>query len=149
MKANRKTQTARKIAWWVWIIPLLILAAAGAFLLSTQNTAAPAVDKLPGEVSVKQAVEMQSTGAFVLDVRTQEEWNDYHAPDSVLIPLDQLPSRLSELPRDQEIVVVCRSGNRSATARDLLLDAGFGKVTSMAGGLSQWKSQGFPTLTGP
>lgn len=130
-------------------MPLLVIAIVAALLIFGQAASTPAANQLPGEVSVKQAVEMQAAGAFVLDVRTQEEWNEYHAPNSVLVPLDQLPNRLSELPRDQEIVVVCRSGNRSATARDLLLKAGFGKVTSMAGGLKQWSAQGYPTLTGP
>jgi rhodanese-related sulfurtransferase len=56
---------------------------------------------------------------------------------------------VNELPRDQEIVVVCRSGNRSQQGRDILLQAGFTQVTSMAGGLSQWRSAGYSTVTGP
>ena len=92
---------------------------------------------------------MRDQGAFVLDVREQEEWNALHIPDATLIPLSQLSSRLSELPKDQEIVVVCRSGNRSAQGRDILLDAGFTNVTSMAGGMNQWQAQGLPTSTGP
>lgn len=149
MKTKQNKKTTQKIAWWLWTMPLLVIAIVAALLIFGQAASTPAANQLPGEVSVKQAVEMQAAGAFVLDVRTQEEWNEYHAPNSVLVPLDQLPNRLSELPRDQEIVVVCRSGNRSATARDLLLKAGFGKVTSMAGGLKQWSAQGYPTLTGP
>ena len=62
---------------------------------------------------------MYQNGAFVLDVRTVEEWNEFHAPDSTLIPLDQLASRLNEVPRDRQIVVVCRSGNRSQQGRDI------------------------------
>lgn len=149
MKTKQNKKTTQKIAWWLWTMPLLVIAIVAVLLIFGQAASTPAANQLPGEVSVKQAVEMQAAGAFVLDVRTQEEWNEYHAPNSVLVPLDQLPNRLSELPRDQEIVVVCRSGNRSATARDLLLKAGFGKVTSMAGGLKQWSAQGYPTLTGP
>ncbi len=149
MKTKQTKKTTQKIAWWLWTMPLLVIAIVAALLIFGQAASTPAANQLPGEVSVKQAVEMQAAGAFVLDVRTQAEWNEYHAPNSVLVPLDQLPNRLSELPRDQEIVVVCRSGNRSATARDLLLKAGFGKVTSMAGGLKQWSAQGYPTLTGP
>jgi rhodanese-related sulfurtransferase len=87
---------------------------------------------------------MAQRGAFVLDVRTPEEWNEFHAPNSTLIPLDQLASRLSEVPRDRQIVVVCRSGNRSQQGRDLLLNAGFEQVASMAGGLNEWRANGFP-----
>src|SRR3972149_3360409 len=56
---------------------------------------------------------------------------------------------LAEEPQDQQVVVVCRSGNRSATGRDILLDAGFTEVTSMGGGMNTWISQGFETVTGP
>ena len=55
-----------------------------------------------------------------------------------------LANRLSEVPKDQQIVVVCRSGNRSQQGRDILLQAGYTKVTSMAGGVTEWKTQGFP-----
>ncbi|MCP4427495.1 MAG: rhodanese-like domain-containing protein, partial [Chloroflexi bacterium] len=77
---------------------------------------------------------MYEDGAFVLDVREPSEWDDYHAPDTTLIPLGELAQRVDELPRDKEIVVICRSGNRSQTGRDILLDAGFASVTSSAGG---------------
>jgi rhodanese-related sulfurtransferase len=79
-----------------------------------------------------------------LDVRTQEEWNEFHAPNTTLIPLDQLASRLNEVPTDREIVVVCRSGNRSQQGRDILLNAGFEQVTSMTGGLNEWQASGYP-----
>jgi rhodanese-related sulfurtransferase len=53
---------------------------------------------------------------------------------------------LSEVPRDRQIVVVCRSGNRSQEGRDILIGAGFEQVTSMAGGLSEWRANGFPIV---
>jgi rhodanese-related sulfurtransferase len=99
---------------------------------------------LASTVSVDEAHAMAQNGAFVLDVRTVEEWNEFHAPDSTLIPLDQLASRLNEVPRDRQIVVVCRSGNRSQQGRDILLNAGFEQVTSMTGGLNEWRASGFP-----
>jgi rhodanese-related sulfurtransferase len=104
---------------------------------------------VPREVSADQAYQKYQAGAYFLDVRTQEEWNEFHAPNSTLIPLDQLPTRLSEIPRDKEIVVVCRSGNRSQQGRDILLSAGFSQVTSMAGGLNEWRDKGYPITAGP
>jgi rhodanese-related sulfurtransferase len=80
----------------------------------------------------------------VLDVRTQQEWDDFHIPGTTLIPLDQLESRVSELPADEEIVVICRSGNRSQVGRDILLQAGFESVTSVDGGVTAWQSRGYP-----
>lgn len=99
---------------------------------------------LPSTTSVDEAYSMYQDGAFVLDVRTVEEWNEFHAPGTTLIPLDQLASRVDEVPRDRPIVVVCRSGNRSDEGRDILLDAGFTQVTSMDGGLNEWRASGYP-----
>jgi rhodanese-related sulfurtransferase len=99
---------------------------------------------LPGEIGVQEAYGKYQSGALLLDVRTVEEWNEFHAPNTTLIPLDQLPARVNELPRDREIVVVCRSGNRSQQGRDILLQAGFNQVTSMAGGLNEWRATGYP-----
>jgi rhodanese-related sulfurtransferase len=104
----------------------------------------PAASTLPSTVDVNEAYQMYQSGAFVLDVRTVEEWNEFHAPGTTLIPLDQLASRLNEVPPERQILVVCRSGNRSAQARDLLLNAGFEQVTSMTGGLNEWRASGFP-----
>ncbi len=103
---------------------------------------------LPAFVSVDEAHQMYAEGTFVLDVRTVEEWNEYHAPNTTLIPLDELSARVNELPKDQPIVVVCRSGNRSQTGRDILLGAGF-NATSMTGGLNAWRDSGYPTVNGP
>jgi rhodanese-related sulfurtransferase len=99
---------------------------------------------LPAEVSVAEAAKKRAAGAFILDVRTVEEWNEYHVPGSKLIPIDELGARLAEVPKDREVVVVCRSGNRSAKGRDLLLNAGYAQVTSLAGGLQTWRSAGQP-----
>ncbi len=99
---------------------------------------------LPPEISVSEAYNKYQNGAFLLDVRTQQEWDDFHAPNTTLIPLDQLAARLNEIPRDREIVVVCRSGNRSQQGRDILLNAGFQQVTSMQGGLNEWRASGYP-----
>jgi rhodanese-related sulfurtransferase len=116
-------------------------AVAPTVMQAVQPAARPA---LPAEVSVAEAAAKRDAGAFILDVRTPEEWNEYHVPGSTLIPLDQLSSRVAEVPKDKEVVVVCRSGNRSATGRDVLLKAGYPQVTSLAGGLTTWRSAGKP-----
>jgi rhodanese-related sulfurtransferase len=127
-------------------VAALALVTTAAILL---NRPAPAAANYPREVALAEGVALREEGAFVLDVRQPEEWVEYHVPGSTLIPLDQLESRLAEVPRDREVLVVCRSGNRSATGRDILLQAGFSEVTSLAGGLSQWKAAGHPTVSGP
>jgi phage shock protein E len=100
---------------------------------------------LAAEIDTASAYQLyQQKGAFFVDVREQSEWDTFHIPGTTLIPLGELPNRLSELPKDQKIVVVCRSGNRSATGRDILKQAGFNNVTSMAGGVTNWRAQGYP-----
>ncbi len=119
------------------------------YLVASAGGGAVTADILPREVSVAQAYELyQQEDVFVLDVREQFEWNEYHAPNVTLIPLGGLSSRLNEVPKDKKIVVVCRSGNRSQEARDILLAAGY-NATSMAGGMLDWYASGFPTVGAP
>ena len=100
---------------------------------------------LAREISVDEAYAIYQQGdAFFVDVRELSEWNEFHAPGTTLVPLGELPARLNEIPRDRPIVVVCRSGNRSQQGRDILLQAGFTNVTSMDGGLNEWRSKGYP-----
>lgn len=132
----------------IWAILIVVLAAIGVAVVVTSNLPATTTS-LPLEISVAQAAQMREQGAFVLDVRQPEEWNELHVPGATLIPLDQLPNRVSEVPKDQEVVVICRSGNRSQAGRDILLQAGFEKVTSVRGGIIAWRSAGYPTVSGP
>jgi rhodanese-related sulfurtransferase len=106
-----------------------------------------AVD-FPSAITAAQAAEKRDQGAFILDVREPDEWAQMHIPGATLIPLGELPDRLNEVPKDKEIVVVCRSGNRSAQGRDILLKAGFTNVASMTGGMTQWQAQGYPVASG-
>ena len=135
--AFRRPSTQIGLLIIVGLVIYLILQAGGR---SGNNASA----SLANEISVGEAYTKYQNGAFVLDVRTQEEWNEYHAPNTTLIPLDQLPARLNEVPKDREIVVVCRSGNRSQEGRDILLNAGFTQVTSVKGGLNEWRANGYP-----
>ena len=114
----------------------------------TTPTATVPAAALPAEISVTDAAAKRDAGAFILDVRQPDEWNIVHIPGATLIPLDKLEARLNEVPKDKEVVVVCRSGNRSKQGRDILKNAGFTQVTSMAGGMTQWSAAGLSTATG-
>ncbi len=144
-KQAKSTKNAVRLLWVGGIIAILIVAAAILLLNQDEEIEETTTAALPAEVSVADAAQMRDSGAFVLDVREQDEWDAVHIPGAHLIPLGELPDRLNELPKDQEIVVVCRSGNRSATGRDILQDAGFSQVTSMAGGMNEWQAAGLPT----
>jgi rhodanese-related sulfurtransferase len=122
----------------VVVIVLIIVAIA----LSARNGSG-STSKLSADVSPVDGYQLVQNGAFLLDVRTQDEWDQYHAIGATLIPLDQLPNRLSELPKDKQIVVICHSGNRSKQGRDILLANGF-QATSVTGGLLQWYANNLP-----
>lgn len=85
---------------------------------------------------------------FVLDVRSESEFEGElgHLKGAHLIPLDELRTRLSEVPKDARIVAVCQSGKRSAMATEILRKAGYEKVANVAGGLIQWSKLALPHL---
>jgi rhodanese-related sulfurtransferase len=95
------------------------------------------------DISVEEAYKMYQSGTFVVDVRRQDEWDAYHAPNTFLIPLDELPNRLNEIPKDQKVLVICHSGNRSKQGRDILVNAGYNAI-SINGGLLAWIANGYP-----
>lgn len=76
----------------------------------------------------------------VLDIRTDGEWQAGHIEGAQHVVLDDLPRRLAELPRERELVVVCKSGYRSSIATSLLENAGFTRVTDLAGGMDAWSA---------
>ena len=124
------------------VVAALCLAGCG----STATSAAPTA--IPMTVSVSEASALHDAGAFVLDVREPSEFAAGHIAGATLIPLGELASRTSEVPHDKTVLVVCHSGNRSAQGRDILRQAGFTNVTSMAGGMTDWSAAGLPVTTG-
>ncbi len=89
----------------------------------------------------------QKPKPFLLDVRQPEEFRSGHIPGAKLIPLGDLRSRMNELPKNQEILVVCRSGNRSLSATRQLTGAGYNAV-NVRGGIIAWSYAGFPISKG-
>lgn len=102
------------------------------------------------DVSVQEAKEMIDSGeVFLLDVRTVNEFETEHIEGAVNINVKELSSRLDEVSRDETILVYCRSGARSVTASNILVDAGYNDVYNMLGGINQWKAEGYPYVSRP
>jgi glyoxylase-like metal-dependent hydrolase (beta-lactamase superfamily II)/rhodanese-related sulfurtransferase len=82
----------------------------------------------------------------IVDVREPDEFNGPlgHVPGAVLIPLGKLSAKTEELEKAKPLVVVCRSGARSAQATLMLGKAGFDKVANLSGGMLRWRAQRFP-----
>lgn len=84
--------------------------------------------------------------ALVLDVRENDEYKSGHVLNAIHIPLGKLKGRIGELLKyqDRPIVVVCRSGNRSATACAILGKQGFAQAHNLAGGMVAWQKANLP-----
>lgn len=98
----------------------------------------------PAEVQQRLA---RGERLYLLDVREREEYVEAHIPDSVLIPLGQLSRKLSSIPKDATIIAICRSGNRSGVAADMLRRAGYSDVLNLRGGIIAWARAGLPIVT--
>ena len=82
----------------------------------------------------------------LIDVREPHEWNISHLDQAELIPLGSLAARMDELDPTEEIVLMCRTGGRSARALDLLRTAGFRKIRNLKGGINAWAREVDPKL---
>ncbi|NMF33162.1 rhodanese-like domain-containing protein [Corynebacterium ammoniagenes] len=95
------------------------------------------------EITVPDA-QKRYTQDQILDVREDFEVAEGMIPGALHIPTGQLGSRLGDLDKDRPIIVVCRSGNRSAAMADALNQAGY-TADTMAGGMTAWQRAGLPT----
>ena len=87
-------------------------------------------------------------GVTLLDVRSENEWNEGRIPGAMHVSLGYLTDRLGELPREKPIVVQCRTGSRSAIGASLLRANGFDRVVNLTGGISEWAKAGLPVTAG-
>jgi rhodanese-related sulfurtransferase len=134
---HRQKPKKRNLSWlWVGLGALLI-ATVGILLFRPKAADSTELTLAQAKVKIQQ-------GAFILDVRTQQEWDQFRIAGSTLIPLDELPNRLNDLPKDQDIVVVCLSGVRAQSGIVILQQAGFKHIFYLSGGLNAWKSARYP-----
>lgn len=98
------------------------------------------------EITAAAAKEMiAKVNPLILDVRTPNEFYGGHIPGATLIPLQQLKQRISEIEKfkDKEILIYCRSGNRSTVAGEILIDEGFKKISNLKYGILEWLKKGY------
>jgi rhodanese-related sulfurtransferase len=86
-------------------------------------------------------------GAYLLDVREGAEWAAGHAPDAHHLPMMEIPARLAEIPVDQDVVVVCRVGARSAQVVSYLRRLGRDNARNLDGGMMAWAQAGRPMVS--
>ena len=110
-------------------------------------TQAPAVDvsELPDTVDVHTVASIKDQDdVYVIDVREQWEYDEGHIPGVTLIPMNEVPNRLEEIPTDKDVIVTCRSGNRSGQVAEYLRQIGYDNVHNMSGGIIAWEAEGYP-----
>jgi adenylyltransferase/sulfurtransferase len=97
------------------------------------------VEELKKAIDAKQPI-------CLLDVREKSEYEYCRLPNSLLIPVGELPARIGELDKNADIVVICKVGGRSARACDFLTAFGFKKVRNLAGGIIAWAERIDPSV---
>jgi phage shock protein E len=136
----------RRWFFGLFLLVLLLAACGGG------NPAAPAADAevsdapldLAPEVDVKTVAAVKDRDdVYLLDVREQWEYDEGHIPGITLLPMGEVPNRMDEIPTDKEVIVTCRTGNRSGQVTEFLRQNGFDNVHNMQGGIVAWEQAGY------
>lgn len=101
-------------------------------------------------VNVSAAADRHNEGVILLDVRTKQEWHEVRVPGAVRLALDSIPHSQTAIQRkyqNKEVLVICRSGSRSARATSMLRSLGV-EATNVKGGINAWKRKGLPVTQG-
>ena len=129
----------------VLAVMALLLVACGSETDSSGLAKDVDINNLADTVDVQTVAAIKDLeNVFVIDVREQWEYDEGHIPGVTLIPMGEVASRLSEIPTDKEVIVTCRSGNRSGQVTDFLREQGFDNVHNMDGGILDWEAAGLP-----
>lgn len=117
------------------VLVLVVLGLTMSFMNSGDSKNLVSYEELQQSLSNKEAI-------VLLDVRTQEEFDNGHIPGAVLLPYDEVEEKAAKLlpDKDREIVIYCRSGRRSAIAKDSLEALGYTNVKDF-GGMNRWQGK--------
>lgn len=86
------------------------------------------------------------TAPLILDVREEWEFETCHIPGARLIPMQQIPARLNELPPEADVVVVCHHGARSMQVANFLAQSGRDRIHNLSGGVAAWADEVDPAM---
>jgi hydroxyacylglutathione hydrolase len=111
----------------------------------SQANQLPTVDVTEAERRIRE----DPARPVLLDVREMNEFVEFRAPGALLIPTSTFTERLDELPDDRPLLVICRTGVRSAAVTGFLARGGRDDVANVAGGMEAWEQAGLPIRRGP
>ncbi len=134
---NKQTQM-------IVVFAVVVLAAAAYYFMQTGSG-----DSDYGNVDVAEAQDLigEKGELVILDVRTVSEYESGHLEGAINIPVEALSGSLSELNPNDELLVYCRTGNRSTTAVGILRENGYDRIYHMDGGIVAWGNARFPTVS--
>lgn len=131
--------------YFVLVMVLLSTILTGCGGAATPAASAVDVRNLPNTLDIPTVKALQGRSDVALfDVREPHEYNAGHIPNITLIPMNQVPGRINEIPRDKTVILTCRTGNRSGQVADYLRQQGFTNVHNMEGGIVAWEQAGYP-----
>jgi rhodanese-related sulfurtransferase len=109
-----------------------------------RQPALPAVDPIEADRRLREDADRP----LLVDVREPNEFLAIRAPGAALMPTSTFLMRIGELPTDRPLLIVCRTGSRSAGVTGYLLRSGWADVTNVAGGMEAWERAGLPVRRG-
>ncbi len=138
----------RNIWFWLSLLVIILSACGGGTTADTavlSSTADIDITTLAPEIDVETLAAIKDReDVLVLDVREQWEYDEGHIPGVTLIPMGEIASRMDEIPTDKEVIVTCRSGNRSGQVTEFLRQEGFDNVHNLKGGILDWQAAHLP-----
>jgi rhodanese-related sulfurtransferase len=152
-------EISKKRTWiWVTIISIVIVGSGIAIGIPLYRNLNPPEPPEVQNIDVHQAklmIDDNSTypNLIVVDIRLDYEYFPEHLEDAIWVAWNittlNYNGNVTQLAgyEDTEIIVYCRTGNRSVAGSQFLLDAGFNKIYNMLGGIEQWKNAGYPVVT--
>ncbi|MDF2629992.1 MAG: sulfurtransferase [Symbiobacteriaceae bacterium] len=130
------------------LVGLTVLTGCGGATPSQQAPAAAAKSAEVGKITAAELLKKVQAGEklLIVDVRTEEEFQAGHIEGAKLVTLQSLPDGAKGLGKADQIILICRSGNRSTQAAQLLVAAGFTNLVNVTDGMTAWEKAGGPVV---
>ncbi|MEE8571586.1 MAG: rhodanese-like domain-containing protein, partial [Candidatus Bathyarchaeia archaeon] len=130
------------------VLTLVVIIAVSALIIYYTQIHLPSTTISFGDVTVEEAKSLveSNVSLIIVDVRTREEYDSGHIEGAILIPVSELEGRIIELSKEEELLIYCRTGNRSSNSVNILKANGYTKIFHMNDGIIAWIQAGYPTV---
>jgi rhodanese-related sulfurtransferase len=130
------------------VLTLVVIIAVSALIIYYTQIHLPSTTISFGDVTVEEAKSLveSNVSLIIVDVRTREEYDSGHIEGAILIPVSELEGRMNELSKEEELLIYCRTGNRSSNSVNILKANGYTKIFHMNDGIIAWIQAGYPTV---